>query len=102
VVGTLSTKPVVRYAAELVVNQRHQAAQRLLVTGPPLGQELADGLGDGSWHSIPAAYQSFLERKDIGFGGPSQFIKKSTTCRICGGFLWEMVSQLCSELHFNS
>jgi len=37
VVGTLFAKVVVGYSAELAVNQRNQGAQRLFVTGPPLG-----------------------------------------------------------------
>jgi hypothetical protein len=36
VVGTFSAEMIVSQPAELVINQRHESTQRLLITGPPL------------------------------------------------------------------
>jgi hypothetical protein len=56
VVGTFSAKVVMREAAEFVVDQRNQAAQGFFITGPPLGQQLADRLGGGLWHGTPPRF----------------------------------------------
>src|SRR5262249_20086203 len=60
VVGTFFAKMVVGDSAELVVDQRNQAAQIFFVTGLPLVQYPADRLGRASRHGTPHADPQFV------------------------------------------
>jgi len=64
-VGTFFAKVVVRYSAELVVNQRNHAAQRFFVTGTPFGQQFADRLGGDFWHGSHREPEFFAENVPI-------------------------------------
>src|SRR5262244_2027862 len=113
VVGTFFAKMVVGDSAELVVNQRNQAAQRFFVTGLPLGQQLADRLGRASRHGKPPRRPAvrrlakisalltevnLLKRRMLAAKCP--LLGQSFTR--CGQFFHAAVSQSCSALHIKS